>query len=126
MTPKSLLSAEIDAFEQMIADLQAIAARADSGRRSELVVLRKRLSDQIVRMRDIGVRVFTDGAGSTIVDDFRSRLSTVLHLVAMHQASWPAVGIDENSADYSRSADNVAQANRAFIAWTRAAMVTIA
>lgn len=113
------LSDELSTFAQIIAALAAIAARTDPGRRSELVTLRKKLSDHIVRMRDIGVQVFNDAGQPTLAHEFRSRLSNVLNLVAMHQANWPAVTIDDGNAAYRQSAAKLAETNRAFIDWTR-------
>jgi hypothetical protein len=119
LTEAQRLSAEIDVFAQIIDDLAAIAKRTDPERRSELIKLRRSLSDHIGRMRDVGSRAFTD---TVLTDEFRSRLSTVLNVVSMHQANWPAVAIDEREATYRDSAAAVAASNRAFIEWTRAAL----
>lgn len=119
MSAAARLADELDAFARIIDELAGVAARSDPSRRSELIALRKRLSDHIVLMRATGIQAFDDPA---LASAFRSRLSTVLNGVAMHQANWPAVSIDRGNAAYRRSAANVATSNRTFIEWTRAAL----
>ena len=122
MTNASHLAAEIDAFAGIVDGLRGIADRSDPGRRSELVALRRQMAERIARMRDIGLQEFTD---PVLADDFRSRLSRVLNLMALHQAKWPAVLIDDDGDDYRRSAHQLAHANRAFIDWSRAALTRL-
>jgi hypothetical protein len=119
VTDAQRLSTEIDVFAQIIDDLAAIAKRTDPERRSELIRVRRNLSDHIGRMRDVGSRAFAD---PLLADEFRSRLSSVLTVVSMHQARWPAVAIDEDEATYRTSASAAAVSNRAFIDWTRSAL----
>lgn len=125
MIAATRLSADLATFGQIISELSAIAGRTDPERRSELVTLRKKLSDHIARMRDTGVQAFTDVGEAELASEFRSRLSNVLNLVALHQASWPAVTIDEGNAAYRTSAGKVAETNRAFIDWTRSAIARL-
>jgi hypothetical protein len=113
------LAAALDGFAAIVDELAAIAGRTDPERRLELTKLRRRLSDHIRAMRDIGARAFTD---PQLTNEFRSRLSTVLNVLAMHQANWPAIAIDEGTSAYRQSAAAAAAVNRAFIEWARAAL----
>ncbi len=119
MSDPGYLAAEIDGFARIVEDIHAIAGRHDPGRRGELIALRRQLAERIARVRERGLQAFTDPALS---NDFRSRLSQVLNLMALHQAKWPAVSIDSDEIAYRTSAQQLTDANRAFIAWTRAAL----
>jgi hypothetical protein len=57
-----------------------------------------------------------------VLEGFRARLSKLQSQVLLLQADWPAVSINEHPKYYANAAKAVAQANRDFIAWARAAM----
>lgn len=120
VTAGTALGNEIDAFAKIVGDLRAISMRSDTDRRGELIALRRQLGGQIVRLRETGAATFTD---AVLSDEFRSRLSKVQSLMALHQAKWPAVAIDEDDAAYRGSAQQLADANHGFIAWVRSALV---
>ncbi|NIJ09474.1 hypothetical protein FHS31_003106 [Sphingomonas vulcanisoli] len=120
MSEAARLAAEIDTFAAIVDELAAIAGRNDPQRRAELTKLRRRLSDQIGVMRGVGAEAFAE---PSLAEEYRARLSKVLTAVSMHQANWPAIGIDEDTEAYRRSALAAAVGNRDFIAWARAALM---
>lgn len=50
---------------------------------------------------------------------FRSRMAAVRNVVALHQASWPAVSLDERTEDYLASSENVRVKIDELMLWLR-------
>ena len=49
--------------------------------------------------------------------EFRSLLSAMRRAVALHQAEWPAVRLDEQNFEYRQSVQSVREANGHFLRW---------
>lgn len=106
---------ELDAVQEAI----SVAARSDgSERKGEIVQLRRKLAEHIAT-----VGTFADAAlakdDGALLAEFRTRLSKMRTEVALHQANWPAVSLDEAPAEYEKSAAGVGRARRAFMSWAR-------
>ena len=119
MSDSRALRSAIAQFEAIIAEMKEISRRSDSERRGELVRLRRALSNQVMLVREAGATTFGDAIDDPLAREFRLRLSAVLSAIALHQANWPAVSIDEGSDAFRASSANVAQVNASFVGWTR-------
>ncbi|MDB5582404.1 MAG: hypothetical protein JWR80_7580 [Bradyrhizobium sp.] len=119
------LIAEIGALEQMLADVERILQRSDNERRLELIGLRRLISTQIPRVRDAGARACLPIDGTTLATEYRSRFSAMLNALALHQANWPAIKVNEDMEGYLRSAATVVSMVRAFTTWTRRAFAAL-
>lgn len=95
----------------------AYAAREDAGRKSDLVAIRRRFAQQVVAVGDA-----IDGdpllaADPMLAAEFRRRLAEMRSGIAIHQAKWPAVLLDNEDEEFRTSADAIIRTNRAFAAW---------
>ena len=50
---------------------------------------------------------------------FRSRMAAVRSVVTLHQASWPAVSLDERTEEYLASSENVRAKIDGLLRWVR-------
>lgn len=110
---------EIDALEQVQAELASVADRNDDRRRHDLIELRRKLSAQITRIGQVAGPVISDRNDPALLQAFRQKFSQMRSAAAIHQASWPAVSLGERKEEYRASAISVREANRAFVAWMR-------
>jgi hypothetical protein len=114
---------EVDYLEKVQAELAAIASRTDDERLRELIHLRRRLSEQIARVGKIAERYFEESGAPDRVQLFRTHFTTMRSKAATHQANWPAVRLNEADEQYQQSSRAVREANRAFVAWMRGALM---
>jgi len=94
-----------------------IGQRDDAARKHDLLAARRILSQ---RLLDLETLVKDEPGGTidpVIARDFGKRLAHLRSRVAFHQASWPAVRLDEDPKAYSESATEVIQVFREFIDW---------
>jgi hypothetical protein len=123
MPDRALLAREIDKLEDILAQIAAVTARTDAERRKDLVALRRALSAQIHIVGQASEPVF---AGTDDLIAYRAKFSRMRSMAAIHQASWPAIMLGERPAEYRESVRPMREANRDFIAWTRAALSRLA
>ena len=118
---------ELDILEKVQTDLATIAMRTDDRRRQDLIELRRQLSQQIAEVGRLAEPVFSSPAGADLAPTYRSLFSKMRSLAAIHQAKWPAVRLGEGDTakEYSQSAVGVREANKAFVAWMRDALVQL-
>ena len=119
------LLVEIDKLERILGDVERILKRADIGRKLELVGLRRRLSAQMASVRATGEAALPATNGAELATEYRARFSTMVRAVALHQAGWPAVTINEEGEGYLKSATAVARTIRDFVTWTRLALAAV-
>lgn len=115
-TPTDLSDA-IDRLRQIQAQMTSISDRTDEGRKMDLVNLRRSLAVQIGKVSDVAEQTFLSSADSEISRQFRALLSTMRRATALHQANFPAVMLDEQSAAYDLSVRSVRDANAKFMQW---------
>ncbi|MGD9810464.1 MAG: hypothetical protein AB7U35_03905 [Sphingobium sp.] len=94
-----------------------LRARDDAERKWELVANRRHLAEEIGRFDH-----FLLGAGARTLDpdirrEFGKRLSQLRGTITYHQASWPAVKIDEDPEGYRRTSQDAETAFRDFLGW---------
>ena len=112
---------ELEKLEKLQIELAAIASRSDERRRHDLIDLRRKQAEQHVVLDRVVGPFFAD-ADTAIAREYREAYSRMRSAAAIHQASWPAVSIDEANGAYAQSASGVRDANRHFVAWVRKAL----
>lgn len=80
---KARMSAELDAFGVLSRKLSEISRRDDAGRRMDLVNLRRELALRIGTIGTTAQDLFKLEASHPSENEFRQRLSSVRHAVAM-------------------------------------------
>lgn len=94
-----------------------IAQRSDAGRKQDLVAARRILSQQLLDLETLVKSAPKDSIDTALARDFGKRLSHLRSKIAFHQASWPAVRLDEDPEAYRESRTEVTQAYREFLDW---------
>lgn len=100
-------------------DLVAIGVRRDEQRKQALVRSRRLLAEQ---MGKLGLSIEQDtllATDSGKQQEMNRLFAAMRYSLALHQANWPAVKIDEDPVAYQASAHNVQEKSRAFWAWCR-------
>ena len=110
---------ELDRLEAVQKDLAAVSSRADDQRAHDLIRLRRELSQQIGRLGGVAEGYFAGLGDAALTQQFRTRFSTMRSRAATHQASWPAVRLNEADESYQQSVRAVREANRAFVTCMR-------
>lgn len=109
---------ELDAVQEAI----SVAARSGrSERKSEIVQLRRELAEHIVAVGALASATLAQD-DAALLAEFRTKLSKMRTEVALHQANWPAVSLDEAPAEYQNSALGVGRARKEFVSWARTAI----
>lgn len=117
MASCSALVGEIRKLSKIQTELASISQRTDAERKLEMVQLRRLLSAQIGVISAEADKGFLAQAEHDVVRNFRSLLSAMRRAVALHQANWPAVKLDEQNSEYRQSVKSVREANAAFLQW---------
>ncbi|MBT2186989.1 hypothetical protein [Sphingobium nicotianae] len=98
-------------------ELEAIGLRTDQERKQALVHWRRQLSEQIGLLSPL---IDQDPDLTRNLDMHRElskRFTAMRYGLALHQASWPAVRIDEDPVAYRASARDVQEKSRLFWQW---------
>lgn len=103
-----------------VAGLERIGTRTDERRRSDLIQLRRQLSDHIGQLNDLIVAIAMPAFAGPTAEDFRARWSTMRTILAVHQASFPAVLLDSADESYRTSGARVSAKIRETVALVRA------
>lgn len=113
------LSDAIAKLGQIQSQLVAISDRTDDQRRFDLVNLRRELALQIGIVSGAAEKSFLITASTEDARQFRTLLSEMRRAVALHQANFPAVKLDEQGAGYDMSVKSVREANSKFMQWIK-------
>jgi len=97
----------------------ALAARQDPTKRPELVEKRRRFAQQVTLINAVMDEDPQLAADPELAQLFRQRFSAMRSKIAIHQAKWPAVLLDETDPEFIRSAQEIIDNNRAFAAWAQ-------
>ena len=103
-----------DRLEAILNHLQFLAGHDD--RMREIVAARRGLTAEIGAT---GSLIDSISCAPDLRSDARRRLSSVRHIVSLHQATWPVVRARESPEAYRQSAQAATLALRDFIAWLR-------
>lgn len=100
-------------------EVSTVGLRRGVEAKHELVRARRQLSEQIGRLGTLIERHEASSGGLDTQKDFGRLFTTMRYALAMHQASWPVVLIDENPEAYRQSARGVQSKSQAFWIWCR-------
>tara|TARA_R110000787_G_scaffold195982_1_gene307298 strand:+ start:1153 stop:1527 length:375 start_codon:yes stop_codon:yes gene_type:complete len=94
-----------------------IRMRKDPERKRDLVIARRLLSQELGALESYVRENRGVIENATIEQDFRKRLSRLRSTIAYHQASWPAVRIDEDPGGYRITSIEFSDVFREFLEW---------
>lgn len=96
-----------------------IGWRKDAERKRDLVAARRALGEQLVTLEHLVRDAPDTQIGSDLKREFGRRLSRLRSAIAYHQASWPAVLLQEGegAAEYRYSAREVTDIFGDFLHW---------
>jgi len=99
-----------------------IEARADPSRRAAVIDMRRQFASAVLAVStavesEAFIREHPDLAA-----EFRHRFSEIRNKVAIFQAKWPAVLLDNHDPEFEPSAAKLRASNREFIEWARNAL----
>jgi hypothetical protein len=117
------LRQSIASLEELLALIASISERDDEKRKLDLVQSRRLLALKIGEIATVGNRLFTAFPDKELEAGFRSRLNAMRHAVAMHQADFPAVSLENKNAEFVASARRVRNSNREFVDWVKPMLV---
>ena len=124
MADTSALTDCINALEATLGELNRIARRSDADRKRDLVAMRRILSERIGMLPDAATQPGAPFADPPLSDEFQARFSKMRSAVALHQATWSVVLIDDAPDSYRASAAHATATTRDFILWARAALTS--
>ncbi len=104
-------------LRRIMNDLHRVSRRADAERRHDLVRLRRQLSEQMPTISAAAEHCAPLIQHPELFREFRERFSAMRSAIALHQARWPAVSIDEGGEPYRQSAAAVRTRNADFLEW---------
>ena len=94
-----------------------IRMRKDPERKRDLVIARRLLSEELGALESYVRENRGVIENSVIEQDFRKRLSHLRSTISYHQASWPAVRIDEDPGGYRLTSIEFSDIFREFLEW---------
>jgi hypothetical protein len=125
MADKRELLALIATLEDILRQIEAISTREDEGRKYDLVQLRKSLTVIIGKMSEAGSSLLSPHPDRSLLEGFRTRLNRMRHAVALHQSSFPATSLGQNTVEYRQSAMAITKLNRDFIDWSKSTLTEL-
>jgi hypothetical protein len=100
-------------------DVAAVGARQDEGRKRALVLSRRQLSEHVGILSTAIEKdeVLAKSPGEQ--QELNRLFATMRYALALHQADWPAVSIDDDPLAYRESSLRVREKSSAFWDWCR-------
>lgn len=117
MSSTKALIAEVAKLRRIQQSLVGIGDRTDEARKMDLVALRRQLSMQIGAVSSAAEQGFLQHADESSAREFRTLMSDMRRIIALHQANFPAAQLDEKSVEYHKSVMAVHNANSKFFQW---------
>jgi hypothetical protein len=115
-----ITSALVDAL-RVCSDIErnliAIGKRVDPERKLDLVQWRRKFAEQMGQVSQLMEKDFALQRRPEMVMEMTSRLSAFRFAIGQHQASWPAVRIDEDAQAYAESARGTYAKSDQFWEW---------
>ena len=112
----------LDALEQTLLDIERVANSKDIERRRELISQRRMLAERLAEVQQRANAPGSPFASEPEHEEFQRCFSKVRNAIALHQATWSVVLIDNAPAEYLESSRSASAALRTFIAWGRGAL----
>jgi len=111
------IAQQLTLLEETYRKFTEIGWRKDDERKRDLVATRRTLSEQLISLEQLVTDVSGPLIDPALKREFGIRLSKLRSEFAYHQASWPAVRLEEESAEYRRSSQQIDATFRDFIQW---------
>jgi hypothetical protein len=125
MDPKQALASALTELERIQAAMAGLSSSDGDDWRRDLIALRRELQVKIAELSEVAERCDALRERSGPGHDFWDKLARMRATVALHQARWPAVAIDQANPDYQQSIAGVRAANRAFVALAKDLLPTL-
>jgi hypothetical protein len=116
---KTELEKALDDLEHTQNALAATVGRNDEARRAEILTLRRQLSLDLIAVNQAIEKDAALASQPVILAEARKRFSDMRHIVALIQAEWPAVMVNQDPVGFATEAQKVEHSNRAFVSWLR-------
>lgn len=120
MRPSAALREALERYRAIEREIVSIGTSSDPDRKLALVRARRTLSEQI---GIIGMMIEDDAdlaRHAELQKEFGRLFAAVRYSLALHQANWPVVKIDEDHAAYLASARGAQEKSDIFWTWCRA------
>ena len=114
----SEMSRQFSALAEIFERFQQIRGRDDAQRKRDLVANRRRFAEQVGMLEEVLLKG-NEAVDPSLASELYKRLSRLRSTAAYHQASWPAVRIDEDPEGYRASSNATHSAFRDFLQWGR-------
>jgi hypothetical protein len=125
MTAAPDMGAAVAELGRVMNELQAIPRRTDDRRSHDLVFWRRKLAEQMQAMALAAESWPPFQAERSVMDAFRQRFSAFRSALALHQAAFPAVTLDAESAAYAASVARVRDTSEEFMSWMQAHLASV-
>ncbi|WP_257557355.1 hypothetical protein [Sphingobium sp. CFD-2] len=101
-------------LEQLHREIAELDIDDERAWKKQLIDLRRRLQTQISSVGALVSKFSEFGVDRETARSFGNRFAAMRSKIALHQADWPAVAIDQKDPLYLESLANVRRANRDF------------
>ncbi|MEI9852131.1 MAG: hypothetical protein WDN24_16235 [Sphingomonas sp.] len=108
-----------DALERTLHDIELVARRSDAERKRDLIVQRRLLAERMTAVQQLAHAPGSPFAREPEALEFHRQFSKMRSAVALHQATWSVVLIDDAPQEYLDSSRSASDAVRAFLLWAR-------
>jgi hypothetical protein len=125
MDQKRALASALTELERIQSAMAGLSTSDLTEWRRELINLRRQLQLQITELGEVAERCDGLHRRSDLGHDFWENFAKMRTAVALHQARWPAVAIDQADPAYQQSIAGVRAANRAFVALAKDVIPTL-
>ena len=125
MDPARALASALTELERIQGAMAGLSSSAGVDWRRDLINLRRQLQAQITELGEVAKRCDALRERVGPGQDFWDRFAKMRATVALHQARWPAVAIDQSDPGYQQSIAGVRAANRAFVALAKDIIPTL-
>jgi len=119
LTLSAPLRAELERYGVVEGTVAAIGLRSDEQRKQALVKARRQLSEQIGVLGPIIEQDRTLALHPGKQRELSTLFAAMRYALALHQANWPAVTIDNDPAAYRASSLGVKEKSDAFWSWCK-------
>lgn len=99
-----------------------LQARVDPSRRPAVIEMRRRFANAVVAVSSAIENDAFFRNRPALAAEFRHRFSEIRSKVAIFQAKWPAVLLDDSDPEFDLSASQLRASNREFMEWARNAL----
>ena len=119
------LASALTELERIQGAMAGLSSSAGADWRRDLINLRRQLQAQITELGEVADRCDALRERTGPGQDFWDRFAKMRATVALHQARWPAVAIDQADPAYQQSIAAVRAANKTFVSLAKDIIPTL-